>query len=71
MTSNLHQFIRPPQSSINSGSEEEILEGDLTTIEDFFAYFHEGIKMRMEEATTRLVKSICSHDTSDNFHALD
>lgn len=49
-------FIRSNPPTTEPETEDEILEGDLNTIEDFFAHFHDGIKMRMEEASARFVK---------------
>jgi len=47
------QFARPAPES--EDPTEQSLQDDLITIEDFFSYFHDGIKFRVEEAMTRLV----------------
>jgi len=46
-------FSRPQIESM----DEESLQADLLTIEDFFAHFQGGIISRIEEASSRLVEN--------------
>ena len=45
MPTDREQFVREPPSATEPMTEDEILEVDLWTVEDFFAHFQDGIKM--------------------------